>query len=94
MKKTDFVKKVDTKDWANTLNHLQEVAEESLEEKDYHSFLKKQSKDMKDCEGMDCLYLNGQAFDWKEFSYKGKEIVLAFLDYFTEPQLDLMQAKL
>lgn len=71
-----------------TLNHLQDVAEKVLSEKEFHIYLVKSSKDASECDGMDGILLNGKYFDWRTFSFKQREIVSAWLDYFTNQQLE------
>lgn len=75
------------KSFGFTLNHLQDVAEQVLSKKEFHTYLVKSSLDANMCEGMDGILLNGQYFDWRTFDFKQREIVSAWLDYFGEDQL-------
>ena len=79
--------KVDISDWGKALNKIQDVAEEVLTEKEFVEYLHKTHRDNRACDGMDGQLFNGEYFDWKEFGYKQKEIVGAFLKYFSEDQL-------
>ena len=79
--------KVNLKDWGRALNKLQDVAEKVLPKKEFKSYLIKSNADMDKCDGMDGILLNGEYFDWREFTYKQKEIVSAWLRYFDEDQL-------
>lgn len=80
----------DLNDWGVILNDLQDIACDNLPQKSVNRFLKASSKDANDCEGMDCILLNGQVFDWRVFNRKGKQIIEAFLDYFTEKDLEII----
>ena len=70
-----------------TLNKLQDIAEQVLSKKEFHTYLVKSSLDADMCEGMDGILLNGQYFDWRTFEFKQREIVSAWLNYFDEEQL-------
>lgn len=73
--------------WGYGANHLQELAESSLSKKDFNKYLIKSNRDMNACDGQDGVLFNGQYFDWREFSFKGPQIINAFLDYFTDDNL-------
>lgn len=51
-------------------------------------------KDFESCDGSDYLLLNGQYFDWKEFGPRYRDIVAAYLDYYTDAQLKLIFKRL
>lgn len=83
-----ILKKINPKsDIGKILNHLQDVAEQVLSEKEFHKYLVKSCKDMDECEGMDGMLINGQYFDWREFNFKQCEMVYAWLGYFTDKQI-------
>ena len=73
--------------WGKICNQIQDAAEKALTTLQWNAYLHKANKDMGECDGSDFLVLNGQYFDWKEFESKKTEIVLAFLDYFTDVQI-------
>ena len=79
--------------WGYAANYLQEVAENALTAKEFRAYLMSSSKDMEECDGSDFIVFNGQYFDWKEFSYRSPEIINAFLDYFSDNQLERMLAR-
>lgn len=84
-----ILKKVDSKsEIGATLNYLQDVAEQVLSEKEFTLYLVKSTKDMDECEGMDGMLINGQYFDWREFNFKQREMISAWLSYFSESQVD------
>ena len=83
-----ILSKVDLEqDFGKTLNHLQNIAKKVLSKKEFDIYLELAGDDIEECEGMDGMLLNGCYFDWKEFSYKQREIVSAWLSYFNETQL-------
>ena len=73
--------------WGYAANHIQQLAEFALSKEDFNKYLIKSNRDMKACDGMDGQLFNGQYFDWREYSYRGPEIINAFLDYFTNDNL-------
>ena len=73
--------------WGEVCNDIQDVAFEVLPKKSLERYSKLANKDLEYCEGSDFLYLNGQFFDWKEFGYRSRDIVGAFLDYFNDSDL-------
>lgn len=73
--------------WGKICNQIQDAADKALTTPQWNAYLNKANKDMDECDGSDFLVLNGQYFDWKEFESKKTEIVLAFLDYFTDVQI-------
>lgn len=86
--KAQIVSKLNlAKGWGKCLNKIQDVAEKVLTPQQWNTFLIRSNHDAEECEGSDFLMINGHFWDWREFDYKGGEIVFAFLDYFTEPQL-------
>ena len=91
MTKEKILEKVDLRqEFGAILNYIQDVAYDNLPTKSVNRFLKESREDAMECEGTDYLLLNGQVFDWKEFDYKKKEIVLAYLDYFTGRELTII----
>ena len=85
-----FKKELNNGEWGVVLNELQDKAEDALSKKEFNTYLIKSSKDLDKCEGMDGILLNGHYFDWREFQFKAKEIVHAWLDYFDPHQLELI----
>lgn len=83
-----------TGNWGKALNQIQNIAQDVLDDKAFDRYLKKSNKDAKTCDGMDCIVLNGKVFDWKEFRSKADQIIDAYLDYFTNVELQLIYAKL
>ena len=73
--------------WGKVLNFIQEIALHKLSKKSVDEYLKRSNEDSDECEGMDGILLNNYYFDWREFSYKAKEIVSAYLDYFSTTDL-------
>ena len=73
--------------WGKCCNQIQDAAYETMTVLQWNAFALRQEKDMNECEGSDYLILNDHYFDWKEFDRKAREIVMAYLSYFTEPQL-------
>ena len=83
-----ILSKVDlNEDFGKTLNYLQDVAEKVLTKREFNRYLKVSNRDIQECDGMDGILFNGQYFDWKEFNYKQREIVSAWLGYFSPDQL-------
>lgn len=64
------------------MNALQDIAEIILSDKQLDNFFTALNKDFDECHESDFMLLNGQFFDWKEFSYKQIEMINAFLSYF------------
>ena len=73
--------------WGEVCNDIQDVAFEVLPESSLRRYTKLSQKDMAICDGSDFVTFNGQYFDWKEFTYRSRDIVSAFLNYFTEKDL-------
>jgi len=73
--------------WGKICNQVQDAAEKALTDAAWNAYIRKASHDHDQCKGSDFVLLNGQYFDWKEFDIKKTEIVLAFLDYFTDVQI-------
>lgn len=99
MKKKDLMKKIEIKyfdltDWGTILNDLQDIACEKLPKKSVDRFLKESNADAKKCEDMDCILLNGKVFDWRVFETEAPQIIEAFLDYFTEEELEIIGKEL
>jgi len=99
MNKKDLIKKIEIKyfdlnDWGAILNELQDIACDNLPQKSVNRFLKASNADAQKCEDMDCILLNGQVFDWRLFDTHGEEIINAFLDYFTQEELEIIGNKL
>lgn len=82
-----IVKKVKAYDLGYSLNHIQDVAEQTLSKKRWHQYLIASNNDAEQCDGMDGLLLNGEYFDWRSFGPKKDNIVRAYLRYFTENEL-------
>lgn len=74
--------------WGKACNKIQDAAYETMTVKQWNTFAIRQEHDYKECEGNDYVVFNGQYFDWKEFDTRAKDIVMAYLSYFTEPQLE------
>lgn len=70
------------------LNKIQDSAEKVLSEDEFSDILDAANKDLEDCEGTDALYLNGDAYDWKEFELKKDAIIDSYLKYYSEDQLE------
>lgn len=95
MEKEKILEKINLdKGFGYALNTIQDVACEHLPEKSVNRFLTAANKDADMCEGMDCIILNGRMFDWKEFELKVEEIVLAYLDYFTDEEIETIYKNL
>lgn len=95
MKKEQILTKVNLSDsFGKTLNKIQRVAMKTLSKKSVNRFLKVSANDAAECDGMDGILFNGQYFDWRLFNIKKKEIILAFLDYFNEEELDIIYSNL
>lgn len=73
--------------WGKICNQVQDAAEKALTDTAWNTYIRRANHDLKQCEGSDFVLLNGQCFDWKEFDSKKTEIVLAFLEYFSETDL-------
>ncbi len=73
--------------WGKCCNQIQDAAYETMTPLRWNAFAARQNKDAEECEGEDFVVFNGQYFDWREFDRKAREIVMAYLSYFTEPQL-------
>lgn len=82
------------KRWGATLNLIQDIAIGNLPTKSVKRYVERASDDAGKCEGMDCILLNGRVFDWREFSRRGEEIISAYLDYFNEDELRIINSKL
>ena len=74
--------------WGKACNKIQDVAYKTMTISQWNAFAIRQERDYMECEGSDYVVLNGHYFDWKEFDCKAADIVLAYLSYFTEPQLE------
>ena len=95
MKKKDLMKKIglkysDLSDWGTILNDLQDIACEKLPQQSVKRFLKESNADAKKCEDMDYILLNGKIFDWRVFITKAPQVIEAFLDYFSEDELEII----
>lgn len=73
--------------WGEVCNDIQNIAFEVLPEKSLKKYNKLVGEDLEKCEGSDFVVFNGQYFDWKEFGYRSRDIVSAFLDYFSNTDL-------
>ena len=83
-----YDKSISNSDWGKVLNSLQDIAMKVMSDKELDAYTKKSVKDVEECGGMDGLFLNNHYFDWKEFNYRSKDIVNAWLDYFSNEQVD------
>ena len=89
--KQKILNKVDlSQGFGVVLNKLQDIACEHLPQRSVEMYLQASNEDMNECEGMDCLIINGRYFDWKMFDIKAREIVSAWLDYFSERDLKVI----
>ena len=94
MFKEKILEKVNLKrDFGYVLNELQDIACENLSKRSVNNYLRASCRDANACEGMDGMLINGHYWDWKEF-FKVREIVSAWLDYFTESELQTIYANL
>lgn len=85
-----IIQKVKHLDLGNSLNRIQDVAEKVLTPRKWVRYVAKSHKDYVACEGMDGILLNGEYFDWKEFTYNKDNIVKAYLRYFDENDIRLI----
>lgn len=89
MNKINIIKLLDCSNgWGKACNKIQDAAYETMATSEWNAFALRQERDYKECEGSDYVVLNGHYFDWKEFDCRATDIVLAYLSYFTEPQLE------
>lgn len=86
----EILKKVNTTNWGKACNILQDIAFNVLTKKSLVRYLHNANKDVEECEGLDGVLLNGKYFDWKEYDYNYKAIINAYLDYFTDNELNLI----
>ena len=87
--KIDIIKLLDfSEGWGKACNQIQDAAYETMTIGQWNAFAACQEKDYNECEGSDFVVFNGHYFDWKEFGSKATEIVMAYLSYFTETQLE------
>lgn len=96
MDRISFIKKIistgDFKgDWGAVCNYIQDVAETVLTNKEWNDYLLTSVADAETCNDMDGVLLNGQYFDWRECYTKIEEITKAYLDYFTDEQLERIE---
>lgn len=77
-----------SKGWGKACNQIQDAAFETFSAIQWNTFAARQEKDFNKCGGSDFLIMNGRYFDWKEFESKETEIILAYLSYFTDSQLE------
>lgn len=85
-----ILNKVKRLDMGHALNKIQDTAEKVLTPTRWNVYLRLSSQDIRRCDGMDGLLLNGEYFDWKEFNTKKDNIVKAFLRYFTDAEILLI----
>lgn len=89
MNKYEIIELLDRSDgWGKACNQIQDAAFEVLTDSEWDAFAIRQERDYQNCEGSDYLIMNGQYFDWRQFKTKETDIILAYLSYFTEPQLE------
>jgi len=74
------------RDWGKAANFLQDLAEQRLTEQEFEDFLIRANEDVISCDGMDGQLINGFYFDWREFDFKKRDIINAFINYFNEEQ--------
>lgn len=74
------------------LNVIQDSAEMNLPKKRFKQFLAASNKDYEACEGQDGILLNGEYFDWKQFTRRKDDIIAAFCRYFSEEELEKIYA--
>ena len=86
----EIVKKVKHLSMGKALNTIQDVAERVLSKRRWRQYLIDSSKDAKECDGLDGILLNGEYFDWREFTRKKDDMVKAYLRYFTDDELTLI----
>ena len=79
---------VERSQWGYGANKIQDVAEQVLSKKDFKDYLIQSNKDMNACDGQDGILFNGRYFDWKLFDSHGPIILGAFLDYFSDKNLE------
>lgn len=93
--KNKILAKLDTsKEWGVLCNQVQDVAEEHLSNHAFGQYIRKASRDLRECEGSDFLVMNGHYWDWREFDSNTVPIVLAFLDYFDLDSLTIIEQNL
>ena len=84
------IAKIGNKDLGKTLSDLQDTAFDLLDDKVLKKYSKAAQRDLDDCEGTDALYINGEAFDWKEFESRKVDIVKAWLRYFNDADASML----
>lgn len=93
--KTDIIDKTWTPlGWGVACSRIQDVAFDVLTDKELIKITKNSQKDFDECDGSDFLVMNGKYFDWKEFGYRYRDIIAAYLDYYTNDQLKLIASHL
>ena len=78
---------IERDNWGKGANRIQDIAEQVLTSKDFDKYLRASNRDVNACDGCDFVVFNGQYFDWREFEYNSPIILGAFLDYFTNTNL-------
>lgn len=74
--------------WGKACNKIQDAAYATMTVSQWNAFALRQERDMMKSEGSDFIIFNGHYYDWKEFNSKAAEIVMAYLSYFSESQLE------
>ena len=89
MNKYEIIELLDRSNgWGKACNQIQDAAYNVLSVAQWNAFALRQEKDYMECDGSDYVVMNGHCFDWKEFKTKETDIILAYLSYFSEPQLE------
>ena len=76
------------KEWGAIVNQIQDIVCRIFDDDELEIYLKRSAADLRSTEGMDGILFNFHYFDWREFDTKKKEIVAAYLEYFTDEQLE------
>lgn len=78
----------DTRTWGEILNEIQDVAYDVLSSQEYLEYYYKAQADEVECQVQDGILLNGDYYDWKEFTTKKMDIISSWLNYFSEDSLE------
>lgn len=77
-----------SQDFGFLLNKIQNIVLEDFSKEEINDYVIKSSRDAEQTEDLDGILLNGHYFDWREFDTRKREIVSAYLEYFTDEQLE------
>lgn len=80
--------KVKNLDFGKSANYIQGIAWEVCPQSSIKRFARAMSKDAEDCDGMDGMLLNGDYYDWREFTWNKDAMITSFLGYFTDNELE------